>query len=238
MNLGEWILLYVVTFIAAALRGAVGMGFALIVIPFYLFADAAMVPVTIIMLALLLSTLVVIRDRRALDTKGLKYSLIGRFAGSIPAAVFIRYLSGNRFDITIAVLVLVAVALSLLPHRLKLNRKNLFVGGFGSGVMGTLSSLDGPPIALLYQYERGEVIRATLAGYFIVGSIISLAVLAVAGKVTLHSFTSFLMLTPPTVLGFWISGFLARFLKESLVRYCILSISALSAAMILWKVLF
>ena len=235
MNLPEWILLYVVTFVAAVIRGAVGMGFALIVIPFYLLIDAEMVPSTIIMLALVLSGLVVIRDRRALDTRGLSYSLLGRFVGSVPVMLFISYLTGRLFDIVIACFILIAIGMSLMSVRIDLNRRSLFLAGFGSGVMGTLSSLDGPPIALLYQHQKGEVIRATLAGYFIIGSLISLAVLACAGRVTLHSVYAFLILLPPTILGFILSRWLIGYLKESVTRYAILSISGASALLILGK---
>lgn len=211
------------------------MGFALIVIPFYLIADSDMVPATIIMMGLLLSSLVVFRDRRSLDPEGLKYSLIGRFAGSVLAAVFISYLSGIVFNLVIAVMILIAIVLSLLPFQLALTRKSLLLAGFGSGVMGTLSSLDGPPIALLYQHQKGEIIRATLAGYFIVGAVFSLIALGFAGRVTLHSFYSFLMLAPPAILGFLLSKYLIGILKESLVRYAILSISGISALLILGK---
>lgn len=238
MNLPDWILLYVITFAAAAIRGAVGMGFALIVIPFYLLVDRTTVPSTIIMLALVLSSLVVIRDRRALDTKGLSYSLIGRLAGSVLAVFFIAHLSGRRFDIVVASLILIAIGMSLMSMRVDLNRRNLFLAGFGSGVMGTLSSLDGPPIALLYQHQKAEVIRATLAGYFIVGALISLVALAIAGEVTLHSCYVFLWLLPPTILGFLVSHWLIGILKESVIRYAILLISGISAFLILGKSFF
>jgi uncharacterized protein len=233
--MGLWILLYIITFVAAIIRGAVGMGFALIVIPFYLIVDPDMVPSTIIMLGLLLSVLVVLRDRKALDGKGLKYSLLGRFVGSILSAGFISYLSGTVFDIVVAAMILVAIVLSLLPWQLDLTRKSLLLAGFGSGVMGTISSLDGPPIALLYQHQKGEVIRATLAGYFIVGAAFSLLALGFAGRVNLHSFYHFLLLAPPAVFGFLLSKHLIGILKESLVRYAILSISGVSALLILGK---
>lgn len=235
MNGQEWILLYVVTFIAALLRGAIGMGFALMVIPFYLFIDSRLVPSTIIMLGLLLSCLVVFREKKFLDTSGLKFSVSGRFIGNILAVLFLGYLSGSLFDVVIGVMVLLAVLMSLLPFSFNPNPLRLFFAGLASGVMGTLSSLDGPPIALLYQHQKAEVIRATLAGYFIIGSVLSLLTLAIVGKVTLLSLAQFLYLAPPALCGFYFSKFAIGYFNKSVLRMGILSISGISALLILVK---
>ena len=48
--------------------------------------------------------------------------------------------------------------------------------------MGTISSVGGPPVALLYQDERGSEVRGTLSSIFAVGALFSLVVLAVVGE--------------------------------------------------------
>ena len=238
MSVEHWIILSGVTFIAAVFRGAIGMGFALMVLPFYLWIDPALVPSTVIMIGLLLSCVTVLRERESLDLSGLKFSVSGRIVGNLIALLFLSYLTGRLFDWVVAMMILVAVAISLLPFSFQPKPRRLFGAGIASGVMGTISSLDGPPIALLYQHQKGEVIRATLGGYFVVGAVLSLIVLAFARKVTADSLLYFVLLSPVALLGFYCSKYAIKFLKANCLRYSILGVSAVSAVLILIRAAF
>ena len=44
------------------------------------------------------------------------------------------------------------------------NFVSVSIAGLFSGIMGTLAGLGGPPMAILYQNEKGSVIRGTLSG--------------------------------------------------------------------------
>ncbi len=235
MSVEHWIILSGVTFVAAVFRGAIGMGFALMVLPFYLWIDPTLVPSTVIMIGLLLSCVTVLRERDALDVKGLKFSVSGRMIGNLIAVLFLSCLTGRLFDWVVAMMILVAVAISLLPFSFQPKPRRLFGAGIASGVMGTISSLDGPPIALLYQHQKGEVIRATLGGYFVIGAVLSLVVLAFAGKVTADSLRYFVLLSPVALLGFNFSKFAIKFLKARSLRYSILAVSTVSAVLILMR---
>ena len=63
-------------------------------------------------------------------------------------------------------------------------RRGTLVGaGTMSGLMGTLTSVGGPPMALVYQREQAATLRSTLAGFFLFGATWSLITLAVTGEV-------------------------------------------------------
>ena len=52
-----------------------------------------------------------------------------------------------------------------------------------SGFMGTIVSIGGPPIALLYQNESGPSLRGTLSAFFVVG-----VALAIIGLCAVRTF--------------------------------------------------
>jgi uncharacterized protein len=77
--------------------------------------------------------------------------------------------------------------------------------------MGTAAGIGRPPLALIYQNREGQVIRATLAVAFAIGSAISLLVFALAERVSLDHLLLALELLPALLLGLWGAGFFASF---------------------------
>ena len=62
-------------------------------------------------------------------------------------------------------------------------RRNVVLAGATSGLLGTATAIGGPPMALVWQRNSGARLRGTMSGFFLVGSVMSLVVLAVTGAV-------------------------------------------------------
>jgi uncharacterized membrane protein YfcA len=99
--------------------------------------------------------------------------------------------------------------------------------------MGTTTSIGGPPIALVYQESDGPTFRSTLATYFALGASISLAALAVAGRLGSHELRLGMLLWPGVLIGFVLSKPLTRRLDDGWTRPMVLTISALAAMLLL-----
>ena len=95
--------------------------------------------------------------------------------------------------------------------------------------MSTLSSVGGPPIALLYQDARGRELRGTLAAVFTVGALVSIGLLAAVGRFGEREVLISLVLVPGVVIGFVASIWTAPLLDRHALRPAILALSALSA---------
>ena len=163
--------------------------------------------------------LVLVRERTALDLSGAGWALAGRLPGSVVGALLLVLLPERGLAILLALVVLGGVALTSfgwvpLPHR-----RNLVVAGAASGVLGTATSIGGPPMALVWQGNSGAELRSTMSCFFLVGSIISIAVLTVAGAVNSHTATLFAFLAPATVLGFLLSRVINRVLDRRRLTY-------------------
>ena len=63
-------------------RGAVGIGFALIIAPTLALVDASLLPVTLLILMLPLNFVVAWRERDAIDRQGTTWITVGRFFGT------------------------------------------------------------------------------------------------------------------------------------------------------------
>jgi uncharacterized membrane protein YfcA len=94
-------------------------------------------------------------------------------------------------------------------------RANLIVAGAASGIMGTATSIGGPPMALVWQGHDGPRMRGTMSAFFMVGSTISIGMLWIAGAVTAEMLVLALWMVPAVVAGYAASRFVNRFLNAA-----------------------
>ena len=129
-------------------------------------------------------------------------------------------------------LVILAVILSISNTKLRPTYVRVGIAGLFSGIMGTLAGLGGPPMAILYQNEKGSVIRGTLSGFFIFGTILSLLFLGIAGRVTFNELKLFFYMVPGIILGFYLSKYAIVILDNGYTKKAMLSVSFLAAIVV------
>ncbi|GAB3289971.1 TSUP family transporter [Parasphingorhabdus pacifica] len=223
----------VVLFFGAAIQGTVGLGMNLIAAPLLALLSPAFVPVPLLFAALVLSALTVWRELPHVHWQGALPAVIGRVPGVVVGVFLVAALPPREFTVAVGVLVLGCILLSLLSWRPRPAPRSLLVAGFAGGVMGTSSSIGGPPVALLYQHEDGPTVRATLAAYMSVGSLLSLSALGVGGQIGSTQLWASAVLLPFMAAGFAVSGPLRRFLDAGWTRPCVLALAGGSAIMLI-----
>jgi uncharacterized protein len=132
-----------------------------------------------------------------------------------------------------AALILAAVLLSVSGVRVPIGTPALLAGGAASGVLGTMSGVHGPPIALVLQHEPPERLRATLCAFFAMGCVSSVAALATAGAFGVAQVGLGAELLPGVVVGFAVAPLISRRIDRRRARASVLAISALSALALL-----
>lgn len=222
----------------AAVQGSVGFAYSLVAAPFLVLIDPRWVPGPIILSGVALNFLIVRRERSHVDIRGVTWALAGRVPGSVIGGFLLAMLSPKQTGTTVGAMVWLAVLLSISGLRMRPNAPSLLGAGLLSGFMGTTSSLSGPPVALVYQNVSGPRLRGTLTGYFLVGSIISLIVLAWAGRFGLYELVAALVFLPGTIAGFAVSRLVAPLLDRAYTRPAVLFISAAGATLALVRSLF
>lgn len=219
--------------VGACLQGAVGFGVNLVAAPLLLLVDDVFVPAPVILASVVLNLLVMRREGHARVDRRIRVAVAGQVAGAVGAGLVVASLPERGLSLLFAGCVLAAVALSASGLHLPMTRATLAGAGTTSGFMGTVSGIGGPPIALVYQRADGPVLRATLARFFLIGSLVALPVLAAAGELAGDELRSGALLLPGTVLGFLASRPLVRHLDRRSVRPWVLGLSAAAALAVL-----
>jgi uncharacterized membrane protein YfcA len=222
-----------VSAIGAFVQGSVGFGHNLIAAPVFALVDERLIPGPAIASAGALVLLTVLRDRQGLHLGEVGTALVGRVPGTVLAAVAVAALPGTALAVSFAVLVLVAVGITASGLAVRPTRRTLFGAGFLSGFMGTATSIGGPPMAMLYAGEQGRRLRGTLAGFFLVGILMSLVALVAAGTFGADEARLSLLPVPGILVGFAFSGWGARRLDAGHTRPAVLVVAAVSAVSVL-----
>jgi uncharacterized membrane protein YfcA len=219
--------------VGAALQGAVGFGFGLFSVPLLLLIAPSLVPGPILASSTVLTLLLTHLHRRGINRRHLAWALSGRVVGIGCAVVLLAVASSTALALWSGVLVLVAVLLSASGLRVAPAPRTLVVAGVLSGIMATVVSTGGPPMALLYQREPGPQLRGTLAAYFLVGVTLSLIGLHLTGHFGWPGLRAAAALVPGVLVGYAISRKLARVLDRGYTRPAVLAISGLSSIVVI-----
>jgi len=222
-----------VVIVGTIIQSSVGFGLALVAAPVLLLIDRNLVPGPLIAAALFQVIWMAYKDRHAIDFSHFKAALFGRLIGTPPAALLMGTISVVVFDLIFAVLVLIAVAISLVHTTIKATPRNIFLATIASGFMSTISSIGGPPVALVYQNTRGPELRGNLAMLFTMGCVISLTALTIIGRFQVQDLLYSLFLIMGVIVGVLCSGPFKRLIDKQSVRPWLLGLCTLSAFMVL-----
>jgi uncharacterized protein len=232
----SWQVLVVIGLVALAgayVQAVVGLGLGLLTAPIVALLEPSLVPVLTLWLALLISGLNLADEHEHVDWRSTAWSLPARVPGTLVGAWLVATFSETEIGVVLAVMVLVAVGLTVHTVSVPLNPVSLSTAGFVAGATGTATSIGGPPIALLYQRERPEVVRATLSVFFFVGVIMSLVGLAISGSLGRTPSEVALVLSPVVVVGYVVGRFSRGYVDGPAFRHGVLVVCTVSAVALL-----
>ena len=130
---------------------------------------------------------------------------------------------------------LLAVVLTWRTYKLQTSPLSLSIGGFFSGLIGTATSVGGPPIALVYQESDRLTARNELAAFFLLGTPISILMLAWQDRIEMLSLALSMKMLPGLLLGFWLARRFDGRLSLASIKPAVLVVSSLSAAVVLYR---
>lgn len=215
--------------VGALVQSTVGIGLGLVAAPVTTLVAPQLMPGTMLLAVVVLPLMTLAREREDIDWPGLGWSFPARVVGTVVGVALVTVADDRALGLGIGLMVLLAVVLTWRAVRVPVNRGTLSGAGFVSGIMGTATSIGGPPMALLYQHRSPRQIRTTLAVYFLVGAGMSAVGLAVAGQLTEQQVRAALLLVPVLLVGTLLSRWLQRWLHPELVRPVVLVVCAVSS---------
>lgn len=219
--------------VGAAVQSSVGLGLGLVAAPVISLLDPALMPGSMLIAAVALPVLTLVQEWRHVHWHGLAWGLPARVPGTVVGVWVVAVLEPRMLGAAVGVMVLVAVGLSLWSIRVRITPVSLLAAGALSGVAGTATSVGGPPMALLYQYEPVRRVRGTLAAFFLIGAAISLAGLALGGQLDTRQVWAGLGAIPFLAVGFVLGHPLRRLVDAGRLRMVLLGVVTVSAAVLL-----
>ena len=222
----------VVYAIGCTLQGVLGFGSGLFAVPILALIHPDFVPGPVLMVNPLLSGLFSVRERGSVDHQGLRWALTGRVPGVLLGVLALTMVAEERLGVLFGVLLLSVAIKASGVHTGRTPRSLLVAGGL-SGFMGTTVAVGGPPIALAFHDLPGPVMRATLSTYFLVGTTISLVVLALAGQFGTSDMVLAAWLVLPAIVGVALSGPLRTPLDRGWLAPSVYILSSVAAVVLL-----
>lgn len=229
LNLLQFLLASLLVAFGCFIQGALGFGLAMAVAPLLFLIHPDLIPGPVLFLAMVISVIILWRNRAGLAIGELGSALVGRIPGMLLALWVLGFASANLLSLVLGAAVLLGVVASLSRWHITPSRNRLVTAGFLSGFMGTSTSIGGPPMALVYQNARGTQVRANLGGFFLVGTVMSLAGLSLLGHFGRHELTLALALTPAALAGLALSRHAVAWVDAGRLRPALLTLCTVSA---------
>jgi len=235
VNIVEFAAAAVVVAFAAAVQGTIGLGFNIVSVPIMSLINPVLAPVPQLILSLPQTVAALARERGEIDRSGVLWILVGRLPGAVLGFWLLAVATDRLLDLLIGTLVLIAVVILATGLRFKRNRSIEFGAGVFAGVSSYVSSIGGPPVALLYSRDEGPRVRATLGLIFTVGVTMTIIARTIGGDMTGRDVAIGIGLLPAAGIGFLSSSWLKGRISQRHLRVAILAISATAAGALLLR---
>jgi uncharacterized protein len=222
-----------VVYVGATVQASIGIGLGMIASPVLALADTDFIPAAIMLAVLPLTFTIAWVDREHIAPRDVGFALIGRVPGTIAGALVVAALSDRVLAVMVALSVLLAVAASITGRLFRPTDRALMVAGLASGFAGTTTGVGGPPMALTYQNSDPATMRATISAFFSIGSLMSVAALALAGEIGVRQWQLTALILPGVVLGVVTARRVKDLLRPEVVRPAVLVICTIASVALL-----
>ena len=179
-----WLACAAAMVLGAAVQRLTGAGFGMVASPILAMVAPGWLPATVLLVGLVVGAGAMAADFGAVRRRDLPPGFAGRALGAAIAAWIAAAVVGTAaLPLVIGGVVLLAVALTLAGLKLPITPPSLFGAGVTAGIMGTLTGVGAPPMAILYADVEARRSAATQNTFFGFGMAVSIPALALAGLI-------------------------------------------------------
>lgn len=233
-ELGPWMVCAMTVFVGTLVQRLSGAGYGMFAAPVMALVAPEWLPGTVILVGFLIGAGSMLNARDAVEWRDLPPGFAGRILGAgIAAYIAAAVVGTDLLAIIVGFVVLFAVALTVLGLTFPITRGSLFVAGGVGGVMGTLTGIGAPPMAILYSNVETRRAAATQNAFYSFGTLAAIAALAIAGVLTFSQLAFAASLAPLVPLALWASRPLAMRFERGSIRPWALGMATVSALALL-----
>ena len=211
-----------------------GQAYGMIAAPVVALVAPEHLPATLLIIGFVVGAGALSMDLSAVNWREAGPGFAGRAVGAFAGAALAASLTDRAgFGVVVALIVLFAVALTLSGLRLPIRPWTLAGAGLTAGVMGTMTAIGAPPMAILYANEEAKRARAMQNLFFVWGMVWSIGALWLAGLVGRSDLILALALLPVAGAALLAARPAARALEGRSVRPVALGLATCAALAIL-----
>ena len=238
LTISELLLCCGIVIFASILQVSIGMGFGMLASPLIALVKPELVPGSILAMGLFVAFAGAWRERQNISKQELKLGVGGRIIGSMMAFVLLLFIPDvESFFILFGVIMLIAIGMTAFGHKIKFTEKSLLNLSIISGVMGSITAVGAPPMAIIYHDRDAAIIRPTLNAFFFSGSVLGLMSLGLSGWVSIQEFIAAIIFLPAMFIGILVSGPFKN-LPSQLMSKLLLGLSAVASISLISRGLF
>lgn len=206
-------------FFAGFVQGMTGFGSALVAMPLLsLIMDIKFAVPLSALNSLVITSFLTLKLENHLDKKKLTPLCLATLPGIIVGVTLLKHVASETIALLLGLLIIFYSSFNLIykqrPHQL--NSHWSYVAGFCSGAIGSAFSAGGPPV-IIYSTLTGwkkDEIKATLTGYFLFTSILTVAAHLLTKLTTTDTLIAFVLSAPFVLLGTIIGSYCYGFFKS------------------------
>ncbi|MFD7557693.1 MULTISPECIES: sulfite exporter TauE/SafE family protein [unclassified Streptomyces] len=218
---------------AAFVQGTSGLGFALVVAPVAGLLAPALLPVFVLASMIPLNVYVAWRERHSLDLRGAGWITAARLAATPGGLVLLWAVPERRLGLVVGVATVLAAVVSLAAPAFVPGRAAYLGAGLVTGLTETATGVGGPPLALVYQHRPPAELRSTVAVCFLIGEVVSLALLLATGQGSPAQLGWAVLLLPALAVGAWLSRLAHHRVDAAKMRPLVLVFALVSGAVLI-----
>jgi uncharacterized membrane protein YfcA len=203
-------------FLGGLVQGVTGFGSALVAIPLLcIFIDIKFAIPLSVLNSLIITFYLALKLKTLLDTKKLLPLCLSTLPGILFGVTLLKKVDSKIIALLLGILIISYSLYNLFSRQKPQNLHHYwsYIAGFCSGAIGSAFSAGGPPV-IIYTTLKGwnkDEIKATLTGFFLFNSCMTVAAHSITGLITRETLVAFLYSAPfvlgGTVLGSFCYGF-------------------------------
>ena len=136
-------------------------------------------------------------------------------------------------SLVLAVAVILGIVVSLVGWSPGYGRRSAGIAGVAAGILGTATSIGGPPLALILRGLSPSVVRGTMGAAFVIPTALSIAALCAGGSLNAEQWRASLVFLPAIGVGFLLSGLVNRYVDSRHLYVGSVVLSLIGAAVVI-----
>ncbi|HCM81218.1 MAG TPA: sulfite exporter TauE/SafE family protein [Corynebacterium stationis] len=229
----EMIAIGAILALGACVQGAIGFGLGMMAAPLIALIAPEQLPGTVLLLAFALSFATFFRERGQIQWSVVGWASLGRVPGSLLGALLVAVLPTAGLSLVLAVAVILGIVVSLVGWSPGYGRRSAGIAGVAAGVLGTATSIGGPPLALILRGLPPSAVRGTMGAAFVIGTALSIIALWAGGSLDAEQWRASLVFLPAIGIGFLLSGLVNRYVDSRHLYVGSVVLSLIGAAVVI-----